>query len=145
MKCSSYSQQTTISKVKLVKINRNYKPEEYPELPETSKTKSFAKIVNSKKPKETVAKFSSLDICGIPTMLKICNFNYFWNRCLLQNTMNTAEHCRTLWTRTKLKTLNLWLFVTWHCVKSVRIQSFSGPYFPHSKKLRMWKLFTQCD
>ena len=89
MKCSSYSQQTTISKVKLVKINRNYKPEEYPELPETSKTKSFAKIVNSKKPKETVAKFSSLDICGIPKMLKII-------KCLI--IFEIVVYCRTLWT-----------------------------------------------
>ena len=31
-----------------------------------------------------------------------------------------------------------------HCVKSVRIRSFSGPYFPaEPEKLRIWTLFTQ--
>ena len=41
--------------------------------------------------------------------------------------------------------------LTRHCVKSVRIRSFSGPYFPGknagkygTEKLRIRTLFTQC-
>ena len=34
-----------------------------------------------------------------------------------------------------------------HCVKSVRIRSFSGPYFPAlgSEKLRIQALSTECE
>ena len=38
-----------------------------------------------------------------------------------------------------------------HCVKSVQMRSFSGPYFPafrlnsNQKKHRIWTLFTQCQ
>ena len=46
----------------------------------------------------------------------------------------------------------LWRNWLSHCVKSIQIWSFSGPYFPYSvrmrentdqKKLPIWKLFTQ--
>ena len=43
--------------------------------PQTSKAESFAATVNGSKPLTTVAKFSTLDVCGGPAYTLICYYS----------------------------------------------------------------------
>ena len=56
---------------------------------------------------------------------------------------STGNNCRLL---VSFGSLSLETLGLYYCVKSVRIRSFSGPYFPAFglEKLRIRTLFTQC-